>query len=177
MKKHLARRARYQIGIAVTAGQLLTLPGCLMMFNGSEQHVGLSSNPAGAKVTVNDGASYTTPTTISLPRKTDHKLVFEKEGYQTAAESLSSSLNGFFLLDVLLWGPFALFDFMNGSAYKLSSENVDVTLVPKPAMLNTTPTSTATPATSATDSSTLTVPPTSVPIPQPSPVPNSQGSR
>ena len=142
-----------QAAIIFLAVSMLLLPSCLMMFNGSDQNLGLSSNPGGAKVVVNDAQNYTTPATIRLARNTNHTLVFEKDGYQSAAQSVSSSLNGFFFLDVLIWGPFALLDFTNGSAYKLSSENVDVTLVPKPATMNAAPTAPA--ATSRTATSVV----------------------
>ncbi len=124
------------LNIVATAVCPFLSVGCLMMFNGSDQRVGITSNPSGAKVTVDGNRTYTTPADVPMLRNANHTLDFEKDGYQPATQSLTSSLNGMFSLDVLLWGPLAFFDFANGSAYKLSSENLSVTLVPKPAVLN-----------------------------------------
>src|SRR5258708_39081833 len=71
----------------------LLLPGCMAMFAGSTESIGLGSEPSGAKATV-DGQEYTTPTTVELSKDSNHTIVFSKEGYQDSSAVLSSSLNG-----------------------------------------------------------------------------------
>jgi len=112
----------------------LLLPGCMAMFAGSTESIGLGSEPSGAKATV-DGQEYTTPTTVELSKDSNHTIVFSKEGYQDSSAVLSSSLNGWWFADVLLWGPLALVDFSNGSAYHLSPDNVTVLLAPKDSVI------------------------------------------
>ena len=87
--------------------------------------------PAGATVAVN-GDKYVTPTILDLPRNQDQTLLFSKDGYQDSSAALSSSLNGWLIGDILIWGPFAFLDFTNGSAYKLSDESVTMTMVANP---------------------------------------------
>src|SRR5260370_37778768 len=101
----------------------------MAMFAGSTESIGLGSEPSGAKATV-DGQEYTTPTTVELSKDSNHTIVFSKEGYQDSSAVLSSSLNGWRIADVLLWGPLALVDFSNGSAYHLSPDPVTVLLAP-----------------------------------------------
>ena len=117
--------------------------GCGVMFGGSRQNVSLHSNPDGAKVTaVPTSMTYTTPATVSLERKEAYVLNFEKEGYESKKAEMQKSLRGGILaLDILLIPAFGLgivgiiVDAVTGSWYKLSPEQVDITLAKKSASI------------------------------------------
>ena len=72
---------------------------------------------------------------MELSKDSNHTIMFSKEGYQDSSAVLSSSLNGWWFADVLLWGPLALVDFSNGSAYQLSPNSVSVVLAPKQSVI------------------------------------------
>jgi len=121
-------------GLLYLALAALVLPGCMAMFAGSSQSIGLGSEPTGAKAVV-DGQEYTTPATVELSKDSNHTIMFSKEGYQDSSAVLSSSINGWWFADALLWGPLALVDFSNGSAYQLSPNSVTVLLAPKQSVI------------------------------------------
>jgi hypothetical protein len=131
--------------VAGKAGLLvisLSASGCLMAFNGSTEPVALGSSPSGATAVV-DGQQYATPTTVQLTRNQNHTIIFKKEGYEDASATLASATDPWLVGDVLLWGPLAFLDYANGSAYKLSEESVQVSMVEKPTMMPTMPATSA----------------------------------
>lgn len=70
------------------------ISGCLYIKNGKTQNVQFESTPAGARVVVNGVPHGSTPTTVTLSRCTNYKVVVEKPGYSPADVLLSRALYG-----------------------------------------------------------------------------------
>ncbi len=106
---------------------ILTMSGCATITCGPNQRVPVSTNPPGATVSVDGTGSHKTPTTLKLRRKTDHNLIFTKEGYETEHVLLMHVISGAVAGNILLggligWGV----DAMTGAQWKLVPESVHV---------------------------------------------------
>lgn len=113
----------------VLVSVMFSLTGCATVLTGTNQKVPVSSNPAGATVSVDGAGSYTTPTTLTLQRKMDHVLVFTKQGYRQADVRLMHVISGAVAGNILLggligWGV----DALTGAQYKLAPETVNVVM-------------------------------------------------
>ncbi len=115
------------------------LTGCgLILGGGSRQTVGVQTSPDATKVTTAPPTGdYTTPTALTLERKTSYVLTFSKEGYSPATFQLQSHVRaGIVIADVLLTGLVGvIIDAATGSWSKLSPETATVTLT-KTAMID-----------------------------------------
>lgn len=110
---------------------LLFMTGCGAMFGGTRQLIRIDSSPPGAKIkTSPPSGEYSTPASMSLERKSDYSLTFEKEGYSPAKFELQRQLRvGIVVLDVL--GPNLIgvvVDAVTGAWYKLIPDVVNVSL-------------------------------------------------
>lgn len=84
------RKAVFCVAIAVF------MSGCA---NGRTQIVTVDSFPPGATVRIQpDGGTLTTPAQAVLPRKLDHVVIVERQGYETKSVAISSKPSG------KLWG-------------------------------------------------------------------------
>jgi uncharacterized protein YceK len=67
----------------------LAFSGCGTIVHGTRQKIDISTDPAGASVTVQPtGETARTPATIDLKRKHDYRLSIEKDGYQPVSVSV-----------------------------------------------------------------------------------------
>ncbi len=107
---------------------MMFLSGCCTIMHGKSQEIYLNSTPSGAVVRVNSIAT-TTPGTITLERTKPHyTLVFEKEGYKSITVELRRTLDGWLFGNIFLGGIIGTaIDFLTGSAYKITPQEVDVT--------------------------------------------------
>lgn len=110
---------------------LTSAGGCASVVNGSSQAVAVASNPSGATIELDDGRTFTTPTTIKFERKRDHVLTISMDGYApeqvTLMRTMSGAVAGNILAGGLIgWGV----DAMTGAQYKLLPSAVSVTLRP-----------------------------------------------
>jgi hypothetical protein len=109
----------------------MSCSGCASIIRGPHEQIGLSSSPIGVTATVN-GMTYTTPVMVELPRKKNHIVVFEKEGYETASGTIQSSTSAFWAWNFLMFGYGAIIgipiDFASGATYNLSPDTVHITL-------------------------------------------------
>ena len=107
--------------------------GCASLLSSPRQDLTINSIPSGAYVEL-DGVLATTPATLSLERKVKQRtLTISKPGYETAEIRIGRKLNPWLAGNVLLGYGLpvgATIDFVNGSAYQLDKENVQVTLQP-----------------------------------------------
>lgn len=111
--------------VALTAVTAL-LAGCATMVHGSFQDIKVFSEPAGALVRVNTMTT-TTPGILHLERKGNHTVVFEKEGFKPIEVHLDKTIDGWFFGNFFFGGLIGIvIDFVNGSAYKLTPEEVNV---------------------------------------------------
>ncbi|MFT7637545.1 MAG: hypothetical protein ACI9Y8_001322 [Candidatus Omnitrophota bacterium] len=106
--------------------------GCATIVNSPNQDVPISSYPRGARVIVDGGESYITPTILKLKRKQDHSLLFKKSGYDDLVFKITRSLSGAVAGNILVGGLIGLgVDAISGAGYKLVPKEVMVTLLPK----------------------------------------------
>jgi PEGA domain len=113
------------------AGAAAILSGCATMVHGTTERVQLESSPAGAEVIIDDSRHVITPASVKLARGSPHHLVFRKSGYEDAKADLTSSLSGWMLGNLVAGGLVgAMIDATNGAGHKLSSDSVNMTLLP-----------------------------------------------
>jgi len=115
--------------LAGAANSLCT--GCATIVKGTTQEVPVSSEPTGARVSVDGSAAGTTPTTVTLSRKANHMVTIEKEGYQSESvaitKSMSAAVAGNIIAGGLVgWGV----DAVSGAQYNLNPTTVNVRLQP-----------------------------------------------
>lgn len=113
--------------------------GCASIIHGRFETVDFTSQPTGAKITI-DGKDYgTTPKSISLNRngrlkgeptgKQSYSVKIELEGYYPYEIKIKRGLDGWFLGNVIFGGLLGIIiDSATGSMYKLSPDQVIATL-------------------------------------------------
>jgi hypothetical protein len=120
------------IALVLFSGICLPCTGCATVVKGTTQVVPVSSDPTGAQVSVDGVARGTTPTALTLSRKSDHLLTFEKEGYESASVQLTRSLSAAVAGNIIAgglvgWGV----DAVSGAQYNLNPSTVNVRLKPR----------------------------------------------
>ena len=113
----------------VLISSCLSLTGCATIINGSRQKVTVTSDPAGA--IVSDGKNcWTTPATISLPRKQAHPLFISKAGYKMQSVRLRQVASAAILGNILLPGGFIGLgiDTISGAHFKLTPDKLHIQL-------------------------------------------------
>lgn len=107
----------------------LCLSGCATIVNGTAQKIQVSSEPAGARVKVDGKDGYVTPVKLRLERRSDHTLVFAKEGYEGRTVQMTHVLSEWVCGNLFLGGPLGwFFDIFAGTQYKLIPNPVHVEL-------------------------------------------------
>jgi uncharacterized protein YceK len=115
--------------LALTCVASLSLCGCATILNGTSQKIPVSSEPAGATVTVDSQDTYTTPVKLRLERRRDHALVFTKDGFSPQTVNVMRVLSESVCGNTLLFGPLGwIFDMCAGTQYKLVPDKVNVEL-------------------------------------------------
>ena len=105
------------------------LCGCATILNGTSQKIQVSSEPAGAEVTVDSKNIYTTPVKVRLERRRDHTLVITKDGFDARTVNVMHVLSESVCGNTLLFGPLGwVFDIFAGTQYKLVPDRIDVEL-------------------------------------------------
>lgn len=116
------------LSLILAAGMLSS---CASVINGRTQDVGISSNPAGATVTVDGINKGVTPCNLLLKRNESHTITIEKEGYQPASATVSKGVSGWIWGNVLIGGLIGLgVDALTGGMWTLEPENVQVNMSP-----------------------------------------------
>ena len=124
---------------------LLTIPllftGCASIIDGGPKTVQINSNPEGAKVTIFNKAGKevsvnTTPASIALKRggfysTEDYKLHFEMPGYYPYETHVASSIDGWYLGNVIFGGFIGILivDPATGDMWTLSPRELNCNLV------------------------------------------------
>ena len=127
MKKH----ASFLVVIVLTSVCAL-LSGCATIVKGTTQVIPVSSDPTGARVTVDNSPAGTTPTTVTLNRKQNHMVVIEKEGFAPESIAVTKSMGGAVAGNIIAggfigWGV----DAMTGAQYNLAPNTISVRLATK----------------------------------------------
>jgi hypothetical protein len=112
---------------------VVAFSGCATIVNGTTEKIQLSSTPDSAQATIDGSQTVTTPTTVELSRGDEHTITFHKDGYQDDTEKLTSSTSGWIWGNLLVGGIVgAVADGETGAGKKLSSDALNIALVPLP---------------------------------------------
>ena len=131
------RGVAFRSAVALCLVAALTT-GCASIIHGTKQDVRVLSSPSGAVVRVNlNNMATTTPGVVTLDRKeTGYVLTFEKEGYKPVEVSIRRTVDGWLFGNILFGGLIGIIiDFVSGSAYRLTPDEVQVALASRNASL------------------------------------------
>jgi uncharacterized protein YceK len=105
---------------------LFVMSGCGTILHSTSQKFGVSSNPAGAIVTLNGKEMGQTPMSLSLSRKQSHMVSVSLAGYENFQILVEKKLSKWALGDLVLGGPIGLIvDHATGGIYRLTPEQLD----------------------------------------------------
>ncbi len=117
---------------------LWLLSSCCSLLHGPVQTIGISSQPKGAKIFIDDADYGLTPKFVDLnsngrllgePKdKKEYSLKIALDGYQPYEVKLTRKVDGLYFLNILGVGIGLIIDASNGSMYKLSPEQVTAQL-------------------------------------------------
>lgn len=102
---------------------LVGLSGCATMIRGTTQQVSINSDPVGAKVTLSNGQSCSTPCVIEVERKNSLQITMEKDGCRRHTTAMIPTLAG----AGAVWG--GLIDYGTGAVYDLQPNPLHVSLI------------------------------------------------
>lgn len=106
-----------------------SLSGCATIMHGSSQPVGISSNPTGAQVFVDNQVMGVTPVTATLSRKDHHTVRVEMPGYAPYEMKLTRGMSGWVWGNLIFGGiPGLAIDAITGGLYKLTPDEVNASL-------------------------------------------------
>src|SRR5581483_7298439 len=83
---------------------LFATSGCATVVNGTTQKVGVSSNPPGVHVLIDNQLQVFTPASVDLSRSQSHTFYFRKEGYQEDSFVVTSGTSGWVLGNLIAGG-------------------------------------------------------------------------
>jgi hypothetical protein len=124
---------RFQQIRFITMVTLLPLlaSACATILRGTRDQVGISSQPSGAEVIVDNEFYGKTPVTAELKRKDKHIVTIKLEGYQPFEMTLTRKASGF-VFGNLVFGPGAVIglavDALTGGMYNLKPDQVQAEL-------------------------------------------------
>jgi len=98
------------------------ISGCATMIRGTTEELQLTSDPVGAKASLSNGQSCTTPCSLSLARNSSLAVTFIKDGCDNHTVSVFPTLAG---AGVILGG---LIDYGTGAVYSLQPNPVIASL-------------------------------------------------
>jgi hypothetical protein len=118
-------------GLLIAALGLLA-SGCATIVKGTTQDIPISSDPAGARISIDGRPSGTTPTKVTMDRKHSHMVTIEQENYEVENVAITNSMGGAVAGNIILgglvgWGV----DAVSGAQYNLHPDTVSVRLRPK----------------------------------------------
>ena len=103
----------------------LIVSGCGTLKHGSTQNVDISSNPLGAKVTVNGTDYGQTPVTVELPRRNNHTISVSLSGYENFQIIVDRKWSKWAIGNLVLGGPIGLIiDHSTGGMYRLEKSQI-----------------------------------------------------
>jgi uncharacterized protein YceK len=106
-----------------------SLSGCATIMHGGSQPVGISSNPTGAQVFVDNQVMGVTPVTATLSRKDHHTVRVEMPGYAPYEMKLTRGMSGWVWGNLIFGGiPGLAIDAITGGLYKLTPDEVNASL-------------------------------------------------
>lgn len=108
---------------------IVTFSACASLMHGTSQDVGISSNPTGATVRVDNQSTGQTPYIAHLSRKDNHVVKLDLPGYAPAELTLTRKTSGWVWGNIVFGGLIGLaVDAMTGGLYNLTPEQLTATL-------------------------------------------------
>lgn len=108
----------------------LVLVGCAALFNSKTSPISMNSNPVGAEVIVDGDRMGTTPISLDLSVKEEHRVVFRMDGYDDVTCILNRKVGAGWVILGILGGVLPIIiDAATGSWYELSENACSVTLL------------------------------------------------
>ncbi len=119
------------IALALTVGIVPPLTGCATILRGTGHGIGISSQPPGAEVIVDNQSYGVTPVSAKLRRKDNHHLQIKLEGYEPYEVILTRQTSGW-VFGNILFGPGVIIgiavDAISGGMYSLKPDQVTAEL-------------------------------------------------
>lgn len=114
------------------AAAVVGIAGCATIAGGGKtQTVTFNSEPPEANVSISGQVIGKTPVTVSLERKSNQTITFEKAGYKPFTTSFATKINPWFFGNIILGGVFgSTTDAASGAMYEYSPNAYYATLVP-----------------------------------------------
>ena len=110
---------------ALWLAMAIILSGCGTLKHGSTQNLDISSNPVGARITVDGIDRGESPLTVELPRKNNHTISVALAGYQNFQIILDRKWSKWAIGNILLGGPIGLIiDHSTGGMYRLDKTQI-----------------------------------------------------
>src|SRR5438445_9887733 len=110
------------------------LYGCASVMHGTTQDVGISSQPSGAEVTLDNVPSGKTPVVVHMKRGENHILKLQLPGYTPYEATFTKGVSGWVWGNVLFGGLIGLaVDAMTGGLYNLTPEQLAAEMRTQPA--------------------------------------------
>lgn len=104
---------------------LTLLTGCATIMHGTNQSVGIASNPTNASVWVDRNFAGQTPIIVDMSRKDNHIVTIALEGYQPYEAVFSRQMSGWVFGNVIFGGLIGLaVDAISGGLYMLTPDQV-----------------------------------------------------
>ena len=108
---------------------LLFLTSCATIMHGTQQTVGISSNPGLANVTINNQYVGKTPITIDLKRNCNHHIRIDLDGYHPYEIVCTNQMSGWVFGNIIFGGIIGLaVDAITGGIYRLTPEQVQANM-------------------------------------------------
>lgn len=105
---------------------LVGLTACATIVHGTQQVVPITSNPSGARVSIDSVPVGVTPLSVTLPRGRRHLVSVTTDSVAAVDVLLKKQLSGWVFANAFVYYLPALLDFGNGAAYNLSPKTVSV---------------------------------------------------
>ena len=110
---------------------LIISSGCATIVHGTRQDIAITTDPAGAGLSVDGRENYISPAVISMSRKDNHVVQIDKDGYQKEAVNIKQTMSLATLGDMLAGGIIGyVVDAKTGAQCRLIPDNIYVHLRP-----------------------------------------------
>jgi len=121
--------AKQKLTTVILSCAFILAISCATIMHGTSQKIGVSSNPTGAKVTVDNKDMGVTPIFANLSRGDNHIVKIQLEGYQIAELTVTKKVSGWVWGNVLFGGLIGLaVDAISGGLYVLTPEQINAEL-------------------------------------------------
>jgi len=118
-----------KLNVMALAGLSFVLSGCATVINGTSQDFSINTDPVGARATLSTGTECVTPCEVSLKRRHDLRIDFEKDGYEPAYVLVQSRTGGAIAGNILLGGIVGgAVDAANGATNHLEPQPLNLRL-------------------------------------------------